>query len=94
MERFIPEEIFGKKVIPSQTEIFCTFFVDYQCKAPSRIYPYFVNGTTQTLYCVRCENSVQMVSAASFQVIFLQTIQAIIRKPIYIQASVLSKPLL
>ena len=47
MELFIPEEIFGKKVILSQTEIFGTFFVDYQCKASSRIYPYFVNGTTQ-----------------------------------------------
>ena len=69
-ERFIPEEIFGKKVIPSQTEIFCTFFVDYQCKVSSRIYPYFVNGTTQTYSCVRCENSVQIVSAPSFQGIF------------------------
>ena len=47
MELFIPEEIFEKKVILSQTEIFGTFFVDYQCKASSRIYPFFVNGTTQ-----------------------------------------------
>ena len=76
------------------TKIFYTFLVDYQCKVSSRIYPYFVNGTTQTYSCVRCENSLQKVSAPSFQIIFLKTIQAIIWKPIYIQTSVLSKPLL
>ena len=48
MERFIPVEIFRKKVIPFEvakylfpvltetTEIFCTICLDYQCQASCR----------------------------------------------------------
>ena len=63
MKRFIPVEIFRKKVIPFEvpkylfpvltetTEIFCTICLDYQCQASCRekvkFFRYFVNGVTQ-----------------------------------------------
>ena len=76
MERFIPEEIFRKKVIPFEvlpfpsltetTEIFCTIWSDYQCQASRREkvknLPVLCKWyTTQCRFCFRCQKNVSTI---------------------------------
>ena len=75
-ERFIPVEIFLKKVIPFESLPFSPFFLPKRSKffcticlaeysvrlhvlRKRKLYRYFVNGTTQSRSCFRCQKKYQ-----------------------------------
>ena len=75
MERFIPVEIFRKKGIPFQvlhfsvftetTEIFFTICwitsARLHGQRERKLYRYFVNGTTQSRSCFRCQKNTRTI---------------------------------